>query len=96
MFDDHLIEADFKLLGDQRGHRGVSALAHLHRLDGQEHPAFAVDAHVGVGREGLLLRLGATHQYRQGKTDQQPTAQRRPGLEKTPAAYTVDGGRLIQ
>ncbi|MCY1391190.1 hypothetical protein D9M71_60260 [compost metagenome] len=93
VLDHHLIEGYFQFLGDQRRHRGVGGLAHLHRLNDEEHLAAAIDADIGVGVEFTLGGLGVAHQARQGEADQQAAPHGGAGLEKAPAAERGSGER---
>ncbi|MCY1418509.1 hypothetical protein D9M71_340700 [compost metagenome] len=89
MFDDDLVEAYFKLFGNQCRHRRVGPLPHLHRLDGQEYPPLTVNPNIGIGREGNIPGLGAFHQSRQAEANHQAPAKRSAGFEKASAADTT-------
>ena len=89
MLDMHLFKADFQLFGNQRRHGGVGPLPHFHWLDREVDPAFAVDTHIGVGREagpwrslGIAHQRGQRGQRGQREADQQPAPDRSTGFEE--------------
>jgi hypothetical protein len=72
--DAHALPVGLELLGDDHGHGGEDALAHLRLGDPDAHRPLAIDGQPGVGLEGRLLRGRGARGGRQVHAEPQPGA----------------------